>query len=449
MESSKVRTRFAPSPTGYLHVGGARTALFNWLYAKHNDGDFILRIEDTDHERNTDQSCDEILNGLKWLNLDWDEGPGKEGGDGPFYQSQRHSVYEEYLKRLEDSDLVYEDNGAIRFKVPISDVEFHDEICGPQTINLTTTGNRAWDKEKGIEIEANPDFIIRRPDGTFLFHFVNVIDDIEMNISHVIRGEDHLSNTPKHVALFKALNCPVPIFAHIPLILNEDGSKMSKRDAGAGIEWYKNKGFLAEAVTNYIALLGWSPKDDREQLTTSEIIELFDFDHLNKSNSRFDLNKCKWLNGQYVSNLTEKEYLEKALPFSSNASEQVISLTQSRVQHLSEIEKILEPILNDNYPTDPDASLRISTDPKTGKRIKELSSALESLDPWTAENIKNAVKDFAETKQIKMGALMFPLRVCSTGVGQGTDLMPTLETIGSVATVARIKKRLDKIYTDI
>ena len=172
----------------------------------------------------------------------------------------------------------------------------------------------AWDKEKGIEIEANPDFIIRRPDGTFLFHFVNVIDDIEMNISHVIRGEDHLSNTPKHVALFKALNCPVPIFAHIPLILNEDGSKMSKRDAGAGIEWYKNKGFLAEAVTNYIALLGWSPKDDREQLTTSEIIELFDFDHLNKSNSRFDLNKCKWLNGQYVSNLTEKEYLEKAPP---------------------------------------------------------------------------------------------------------------------------------------
>ncbi len=449
MESSKVRTRFAPSPTGYLHVGGARTALFNWLYAKHNDGDFILRIEDTDHERNTDQSCDEILNGLKWLNLDWDEGPGKEGGDGPFYQSQRHSVYEEYLKRLEDSDLVYEDNGAIRFKVPISDVEFHDEICGPQTINLTTTGNRAWDKEKGIEIEANPDFIIRRPDGTFLFHFVNVIDDIEMNISHVIRGEDHLSNTPKHVSLFKALNCPVPVFAHIPLILNEDGSKMSKRDAGAGIEWYKNKGFLAEAVTNYIALLGWSPKDDREQLTTSEIIELFDFDHLNKSNSRFDLNKCKWLNGQYVSNLTEKEYLEKALPFSSNASEQVISLTQSRVQHLSEIEKILEPILNDNYPTDHDASLRISTDPETGKRIKELSSALESLDPWTAENIKNAVKDFAETKQIKMGALMFPLRVCSTGVGQGTDLMPTLETIGRVATVARIKKRLDKIYTDI
>ncbi|MDC0049864.1 glutamate--tRNA ligase family protein, partial [Verrucomicrobia bacterium] len=264
-----------------------------------------------------------------------------------------------------------------------------------------------------------------------------------------IRGEDHLSNTPKHVSLFKALNCPVPVFAHIPLILNEDGSKMSKRDAGAGIEWYKNKGFLAEAVTNYIALLGWSPKDDREQLTTSEIIELFDFDHLNKSNSRFDLNKCKWLNGQYVSNLTEKEYLEKALPFSSNASEQLISLTQSRVQHLSEIEKILEPILNDNYPTDHDASLRISTDPETGKRIKELSSALESLDPWTAENIKNAVKDFAETKQIKMGALMFPLRVCSTGVGQGTDLMPTLETIGRVATVARIKKRLDKIYTDI
>lgn len=449
MESSKVRTRFAPSPTGYLHVGGARTALFNWLYAKHNDGEFILRIEDTDHERNTDASCEEILNGLKWLNLDWDEGPGKEGGNGPFYQSQRQRIYEEYLKKLEKSDLVYEDNGTIRFKVPSSDIEFHDEICGLQTINLSTTGNHAWDKEKGIEIETNPDFIIRRPDGTFLFHFVNVIDDIEMNISHVLRGEDHLSNTPKHVALFNALKCPAPIFAHIPLILNEDGSKMSKRDAGAGIEWYKNEGFLAEAVTNYIALLGWSPKDDREKLTTDEIIELFDFDHLNKSNSRFDLDKCKWLNGQYVSNLTEEEYLEKALPFSSNASEKVISLTQPRVQHLSEIEEILEPILNDNHPTDHDASLRISTDPETGVRIKELNSVLESLDPWTAENIKNAVKDYADSKQIKIGALMFPLRVCSTGIGQGTDLMPTLETIGRVATIARIKERLDKIYTNI
>ncbi|MDE0571474.1 MAG: hypothetical protein OSB44_12380, partial [Verrucomicrobiales bacterium] len=160
-------------------------------------------------------------------------------------------------------------------------------------------------------------------------------------------------------------------------------------------------------------------------------------------------NKCKWLNGQYVSGLTEEEYLERALPFSSNASERVISLTQPRVQHLSEIKKILEPILNDNYPTDHDASLKISTDPEIGERIKELSTILESLDPWVAENIKNAVKDFASTKQIKIGALMFPLRVCATGVGQGTDLIPTLETIGRVATVARIKERLDKIYTNI
>ncbi|MEE2809114.1 MAG: glutamate--tRNA ligase family protein [Verrucomicrobiota bacterium] len=449
MEFSRVRTRFAPSPTGYLHVGGARTALFNWLYAKHNDGKFILRIEDTDHERNTDESCQEILNGLKWLGLDWDEGPGKETGKGPFYQSQRQSIYEEHLKKLENSDLVYEDNGAIRFKVPSSDIEFHDEICGPQTINLKTTGNRSWDKEKGIEIESNPDFIIRRPDGTFLFHFVNVIDDIEMNISHILRGEDHLSNSPKHVALFNALGCPSPIFAHIPLILNADGSKMSKRDDGAGIEWYKNQGFLPEAVTNYIALLGWSPKDDREKLNIGQIIELFDFEHLNKSNSRFDLDKCKWLNGQYINDLTNKEYLEKAAPFSSDASEEIISLTQPRVQQLSEIERILEPILNDNYPTDRDASLKISQDPEIGVMIKELNHTLESLDPWTAENIKSAIKDYAEDKQIKIGSLMFPLRVCSTGVGQGTDLMPTLEAIGRNTTIARIKNRIEQICADI
>jgi glutamyl-tRNA synthetase len=449
MESSKVRTRFAPSPTGYLHVGGARTALFNWLYAKRNGGEFILRIEDTDHERNTEESCLEILNGLQWLGLDWDDGPEKETGKGPFYQSQRQSIYEEHLKKLENSDLVYEEDGAIRFKVPSSDIHFHDEICGPQTINLTTTGTRSWDKEKGIEIESNPDFIIRRPDGTFLFHFVNVIDDIEMNISHVLRGEDHLSNTPKHVALFNALEYPSPIFAHIPLILNTDGSKMSKRDDGSGIEWYKSQGFLSEAVTNYLALLGWSPKDDREKLTIDEIIELFDFERINKSNSRFDLDKCKWLNGQYINDLTEQEYIDKAAPFSNNASEQIISLTQPRVQQLSEIEKILEPILKDDYPTDHDASLKISQDPEIGAMLKELNYTFESLEPWTAENIKITIKDYADDKKIKLGSLMLPLRVCSTGVGQGTDLMPTLEAIGRSATTTRIRIRIDQICNDI
>ena len=449
MESSKVRTRFAPSPTGYLHVGGARTALFNWLYAKHNGGEFILRIEDTDHERNTEESCLEILNGLQWLGLEWDEGPEKGMDKGPFYQSQRQNIYEEHLKKLEKSDLVYEDDGAIRFKVPSSDIHFHDEICGPQTINLTTTGNRSWDKQKGREIESNPDFIIRRPDGTFLFHFVNVIDDIEMNISHVLRGEDHLSNTPKHVAIFNALEHPSPIFAHIPLILNTDGSKMSKRDDGSGIGWYKNQGFLPEAVTNYLALLGWSPKDDREKLTIGEIIELFDFEHLNKSNSRFDLDKCKWLNGQYINDLTEQEYIEKAAPFSNNASEKIISLTQPRVQQLSEIDKILKPILDNEYPTDHDASLKISQTPEIGVMIKELNQSFESLDPWTAENIKITIKNYADDKKIKIGSLMLPLRVCSTGVGQGTDLMPTLEAIGRNATTTRIRSRINQICTDI
>ena len=286
MNSTKVKTRFAPSPTGYLHLGGARTALFNWLFAKRHNGSFVLRIEDTDEGRNTDEACEAIIKGLNWLGLNWDEGPSQNLEKGEYHQSQRQGIYEEYLERLGNLDLIYDEDGATRFKVPKGEINFHDQICGPQSINLSTTGSKAWDKEKGTEIETNPDFIIRRPDGTFLFHFVNVVDDIEMRITHILRGEDHLTNTIKHVALFNAFEKEPPVFAHIPLILNNDGSKMSKRDAGSGIEWYKDNGFLPKSLINYIALLGWSPKDDREILETNQIIELFDFDHLNNSNSR-------------------------------------------------------------------------------------------------------------------------------------------------------------------
>ncbi|MEO8206033.1 MAG: glutamate--tRNA ligase family protein, partial [Chthoniobacterales bacterium] len=253
--SSEVRTRFAPSPTGYLHVGGARTALFNWIFTKKVGGTLVLRVEDTDEKRNTEEAVQVIYDGLKWLGLDWNEGPLVGGDRGPYFQSQRNALYEKHFKTLQDKGFVYEDNGSFRFRSPRQPVTVKDMVCG------TITFDRALE----------PDMTIRRPDGSWIFHFVNVVDDIEMGITHVIRGEDHLSNTPKHLEIYQALGVQPPNFAHIPLILNRDGSKMSKRDEGASIAGYVEQGYSPEAVRNYLCLLGWSPKDNREVIGIDEV----------------------------------------------------------------------------------------------------------------------------------------------------------------------------------
>ena len=285
--SSNVRVRFAPSPTGYLHVGGARTALFNWLYARHTGGTFVLRIEDTDKARNTQEATQAIYDGLSWLGLDWDEGPFKGGEYGPYFQSEREEVYLRYFNQLKDAGHLYEDNGAWRFRSQRKVVVLDDLVCGHIEFDLTSP-------------LTHPDITIRRPDGGWIFHFVNVVDDLEMKITHVIRGEDHLSNTPKHIELYQALGAQPPLFAHIPLILNRDGSKMSKRDQGAAIAGYIEQGYAPEAVRNYLCLLGWSPKDNREVLDISEIVALFDLPKINRRNASFDLDKCYWINGQHL-----------------------------------------------------------------------------------------------------------------------------------------------------
>jgi glutamyl-tRNA synthetase len=277
--SSEVRVRFAPSPTGYLHVGGARTALFNWLYARHCGGKFILRIEDTDKARNTQEAVQVILDGLRWLGLDWDEGPDAGGDLGPYFQSQREEIYERHFLLLKEGGHLYEDQGAWRFRSQREVVTVEDAVCGTISFDLSNP-------------ETHPDMTIRRPDGSWIFHFVNVVDDTEMRVTHVIRGEDHLSNTPKHLELFKALGRTPPRYAHIPLILNKDGSKMSKRDAGASITSYIEGGYAPEAVRNYLSLLGWSPKDNREILEIDETIQLFDLAGINRKNAHFDLDKC-------------------------------------------------------------------------------------------------------------------------------------------------------------
>ena len=427
---STVRTRFAPSPTGYLHVGGARTALFNWLYARHHGGKLILRVEDTDEARNTPEARAAIFEGLNWLGLDWDEGPEVGGEFGPYFQSERRDIYDRYFAKLEEAGVIYDDNGAKRFKLGDGKVSFKDEICG----NVT------------FDMENEPDLTLQRPDGSYIFHFVNVVDDLEMEITHVIRGEDHLPNTPKHIRIFEALGASPPAYAHIPLILNQDGSKMSKRDKGAAIGSYIEDGFLPGAVINFLALLGWSPKDDSEQLPLPEIVERFGLEAVNRSNAKFDLEKCTWLNQQYLGALDDETFLGQARPFAPDLPDPAITLAKSKVRKMSEIASYLTPAFDDDAATEPEVRDKVTKKAENAALLGALADALESTEDWSVDGIKATVKATADAQGVKMGALMFPLRATSTGMGSGPDLIPLLEILGKDRTLARLRRRLSEMF---
>lgn len=442
-----VRTRFAPSPTGFLHIGGARTALYNWLYAKHHGGQFILRVEDTDAERSTAESMQVILDGLQWLGLDWDEGPGVGGEFGPYNQSERVEIYDRYLVKLEAGGHIYEDEGAIRFRVPDKSITVHDEICGEVSANLKEQGSRRYNAETKEEEEANPDIVIKRPNGGYIFHFVNVVDDIEMGITHVIRGEDHLSNTPKHLALFEAFGATPPTFAHIPLNLNPSGTKMSKRDQGALIHEYQESGFLPDAVNNYMALLGWSPKDDQEIFSMTELRERFDLSGVNHSNSKFDYDKCKWMNGEHLRQLSNGELQAWAAPFLSRAGlpaaddrvPAALQLSRERAQLLSEIPEVIATIFETEVTYDEAAVAKVAGQDEISSKLTALTEGLANADGWDELEIKAAITEAASGIGVKMGALMLPCRVGVMGSTSGADLVPVLVLLGQPEVIHRLK----------
>lgn len=430
---SSVRVRFAPSPTGMLHVGGARTALFNWLYARHTGGRFILRIEDTDRARSTDEAVAIIFDGLRWLGLDWDEGPGVGGSLGPYFQSQRTEIYAGYVDRLLSSGTAYEADGAIRFRMPKSPCIIRDLICGDVRFDRLE----------------EPDIVIRRSDGSPVFHLVNVVDDIEMGITHVIRGEDHLSNTPKHMALFEALGAPIPQYAHIPLILNPNGSKMSKRDEGASIGEYIRSAFVPEAVRNYLCLLGWSPKDDREILPIDEVERLFDLGNVNRANARFDLRKLVWMNGQYLRALSPRAIRELAQPLLAAAgladasadpahTEAVIGLFREKLQRADELPGRAVYFFKDDYPVEPDAAARLA-DPANRENLRLLVPAFESLGEFTAAATEVAVRDLAAKSGLKAAAFIHPCRAAVSGCTAGPSLFHMLEVLGRETTLIRLR----------
>ena len=430
-----IRVRFAPSPTGLLHVGGARTALFNWLYARHMKGTFVLRVEDTDEARNTQEAVDVIFTGLKWLGLDWDEGPHKGGDHGPYFQSQRKDIYRNYVKRLMDAGLAYDDKGAIRFKLPKKIVRVKDLICGEIDFDLTP----------------EPDMTIVRPDGSFIFHLVNVVDDIEMKITHVIRGEDHLSNTPKHLALIEAFGATPPAYAHIPLILNPNGSKMSKSDEGAAVADYSAKGYVPEAVRNYLCLLGWSPKDNREVLSIEETVALFDLPMVNRHNARFDMDKLFWVNGQYIAHMTLDRFVELARPILEKEKlvsaqtdaaylRNALSTVKEKIKILSELPAWTAYFFKDDFPVDAEAVEKTMKKPGAADRLKELKAHYEKTPAWTATQLEADLKALAVEKGVKTGEFIHPCRVACSGRSVGPSLYHMLEVLGRERVLARLGK---------
>ncbi len=438
---SPVRVRFAPSPTGFFHIGSARTALFNWLYARHTGGTFILRIEDTDQTRNSEAFLNVIYDSLKWLGLDWDEGPGVGGPRGPYRQSERSALYREYLEKLKAAGRAYEKEGAVFFRISGE----------PQVIEDAIRGRVERTEEK--------DFVIFRSDGNPVFHFVNVVDDVAMGVTHVIRGEDHLSNTSKHTELFKALGAPLPVYAHIPLILKQNGpGKMSKRDQGALVEEYQRRGFLPEALVNFLCLLGWNPGagDNREKMTLAEIVKLFDLPAVNQSNARFDEKKLAHMNWEYLVALAPERFIEKARAYFAAQPEspaagvpedyfrEVLLLAQPKVKSIEELPAYTRYFFRDDFPVDEKARAKLFAKGEPMARLGELAVALSGADFATDAALESAVQALAAERGLGLADYVHIGRLAVSGTSVGPSFFSLLRVLGRDRVMTRIQRFLAK-----
>ena len=435
---SEVRVRFAPSPTGDFHIGSARTALFNWLYARHTGGVFVLRIEDTDKERNTPEALRLLLDGLRWLDLNWDEGPETGGEYGPYFQSERGDIYKKHLEKLRAAGRAYDKDGAVWFKISGE----------PQVIEDAIRGRVERTEEK--------DFVIFRSNGSPVYHFTVVVDDIAMGITHVLRGEDHLSNTSKHTEMFKAFGAPLPVFAHIPLILKSHGKgKMSKRDEGALIDGYQRRRFLPEAVRNYLSLLGWNPKDDSEVMPIDEIIERFDFPGINRNNARFDEKKMAHFNTEHLRRLPIETFIQMVRPDLDEAGvipadtdadylRAVIGLCQEKVRSFPELPAYIGYFFNDDFEYSEKAHKKVFRKGNPPARVRELLAALESLEEFSEAAIEQTLQELAEANSLYTGEYIHPARLAVSGTDAGPSLYALLRVLGKERVIRRLNRFVEK-----
>lgn len=417
-----IRVRFAPSPTGYLHVGGARTALFDWLFARKRNGAFILRIEDTDVERSSEDMTRGILEAMTWLGLHWDE--------GPYFQSQRLDLYRETAERLVAGGHAYRDEGAIRFKVPEGRVTYRDAVYGEISVESGTIEN----------------FVLLRSDLHPTYHLSVVVDDVDMRISHVIRGADHISNTPKQILLYRALGAPLPVFGHLPLILGPDKTRLSKRHGATSVMAYQERGIVPEALRNFLALLGWSPGTDQEMFSDDELVEAFSLEGISKANAVFNQDKLAWFNAQYLMKLPHERLLEYLQPEFVKEGlgreawfRSLLDLLRPRAKVLQDFPRLARMFVSGDIEYDPAAVEKFLKDPKVREDLATLAARLESLPEFTLQSTEAAVRGHAQELGIKAGVLINAARVALTGQSAAPGIFDVMVLLGRERTVARLR----------
>ncbi|MCX5726533.1 MAG: glutamate--tRNA ligase [Candidatus Saganbacteria bacterium] len=481
--AEEIRVRFAPSPTGYLHVGGARTALFNWLFAKNKGAKFILRIEDTDRMRSTIEANKAIIEGLEWLGLEWDEGPGVGGEYGPYYQTERLPIYREAAEKLLAEGKAYycfctaeelEENrklAAERKEAPkydgrcrkLSEAEIEGQKVKQKDrvirFKLPAVGETVVSDlirgEVRFENDLLDDFVIIKSDGFPTYNFAAVVDDNLMKITHVIRGDDHLSNTPRQILLYEAFGFPLPKFAHLPMILGSDKARLSKRHGAVSVVAYSEMGYLPEAMVNYLARLGWS-HGDQEVFTREELTEKFSLDKVGKTSAVFDIEKLNWLNGQYIRKALPERILDLAMPYLEKTYDTLPAMAKNKdgLDHLLKVIKCLQDRLiiipdivhlsqyffTEEIEYEKKAAEKYFADPKVPSILTKLKERLQKIEPFTKKNIEKVFKGLAEEEGVKLGAIIHPTRVALTGRAESPGMYEVIEILGK----DRVIKRLDK-----
>jgi glutamyl-tRNA synthetase len=441
-----MRVRFPPSPTGALHIGNARTALYNWLLARGSGGELVLRVEDTDRERSTPENVDKIFEALDWLGIDWDE--------GPIYQSANRERHAEVVQRLLDEGLPYrttagadevrvykerhdnrgfrgveEGEGAVRLRMPDEGVTVVRDVIRGET---------------AFENALQDDLVIARADGTPVYHLAVVVDDMDEGITHVVRGADHYSNTPKHARIYEALGAEVPVYAHLPLLHGPDGKKLSKRHGAASVQDLRDSGYLREAVVNYLALLGWGYDETTTFFTVEQLQELFSLERVSKNPAVFDEQKLRWVNGRYLRELPLDELTARLEEFTGRTGLRgAVAITQDKISTLSEFWPLAQSFF-DGPIDDPDAREKVLGTPEAREALADAREALEALsEPWTTERVEQALRAVIERTNRKPKQLFQPLRVALTGTTVSPGIFETVALLGRGATLGRVGDALD------
>jgi len=481
---SPVRVRFAPSPTGYLHIGGARTALFNYLFARRNGGSFILRIEDTDMERTIVDSASQIVTSLRWLGIEWDEGPGKDGPAGPYFQSQRRHLYRKYAELLLEKGCAYrcyctpeeleqrreEDRKAGR-------APRYDGRCR----HLTEEQRRAFEAEgrkpalrlltpdEGVTVVDDlvhgevsfdnaliGDFVVMKSDGFPTYNFACVVDDALMGITHVLRADEHLSNTPKQIMIYRALEFPMPRFGHVPMILAPDRSKLSKRHGATSVEEFRQAGYLPEAIVNYLAYLGWSPGDESRLYTIDEMAERFDLDDVSRTPAVYDVNKLTWINGHWMREMDIDRLTEYVLPYVQEAGyvgspasveevkrlKDILLSMRDRVKLLTEVADAISYFYTDDWDYDAKGFAKLFTKPGVAELLEMGRDRLAALERFDLESTEAAYRALIAEKGISGGALIHPTRLALTGRTVGPGLFDVMVNLGKDKVIERLDRAI-------